>query len=272
MIKFFNEITKDDIAEVGGKAASLGEMTKMGMPIPKGFVITTEAYRQLHVAGPQALEEGILKAFQELGAKRVAVRSSAIAEDGQNASWAGQLESYLNITQERLLDYIQECWQSIESERAISYAEDKGLEVDDLAVAVIVQEMVDSYSSGVMFTKNPITNNTKEIMVESIFGLGELIVQGMISPDNFVINKEDLVVKSANTEKKEVMLVYQNFANQEVAVPKELQDEPSITGQQLHELCELGIKIEKHYGVPMDIEWAIQEGKILILQARPVTT
>lgn len=242
-IKKFNEITKDDVALVGGKGASLGEMTTAGFPVPPGFVITTEALGKIQ-------EEEILKAFDELDAKKVAVRSSGVAEDSSQASWAGQLETYLNVSREDLINKVRECWDSIKSDRALSYASMQNLSKEQLFVAVVVQKMIDAKAAGVMLTVNPVSENRNEVMVESVFGLGEALVQGSITPDNFLVDKETLDIKS-----------------------KDLQNNQTITDKEIKKLVSLGKNIETHYGKSQDIEWAIDENeKIWILQSRPITT
>lgn len=246
-IKTFDQISKSDLLEVGGKGASLGEMFNTRFPVPSGFVITTEAYNKTITAD---LEREIIKAFENLKTKRVAVRSSAIAEDSKTSSWAGQLESYLNVECKDLIGKIKECWRSIASERAYAYASEKNLSKEQLTVAVIVQKMVDSQVSGVTFTANPITNNLNEIMIESGFGLGESLVGGMITPDNFIVDKKTLKIKS-----------------------KTIQDKPSLSDKQIKGLAKLCLQIENLFKNPQDIEWAIDKaGKIWILQSRPITT
>lgn len=243
-IKKFNEITKDDINLVGGKGASLGEMTQAGLPVPAGFIITTEARGVIN-------EEEIFKAFDLLKIDKVSVRSSAVAEDSSQASWAGQLETYLNISKINLIEKIKECWDSINSERALDYASFQNISESDLKVAVVVQKMVDSQSAGVIFTANPVSNDTSELMIESILGLGESLVQGSVTPDNFIIDKESGEIKSKDIA----------------------QIEQSISNEDIKKLVELAKKIETHYGRPQDIEWAIdKDRKIWILQSRPITT
>ncbi|MBI2017472.1 PEP/pyruvate-binding domain-containing protein [Candidatus Daviesbacteria bacterium] len=241
-IKLFNEISKNDVKEVGGKGASLGEMTNAGIPVPPGFVITTEANGVIH-------EEEILKAFDTLNTERVSVRSSAIAEDSLRASWAGQLETYLNVTRENLIESIKKCRESVKSERAKTYAKEYRLSDDQLAMAVVIQKMVDAKAAGVMFTANPVTSDKEEIMIESVLGLGEKLVQGSVTPDNFIVDKGSVDIKS-----------------------KDLQGEQTIADEVVKKLVELGKKIEKHWGSPQDIEWAIDtDNMIWILQSRPIT-
>lgn len=244
-IKTLSEIFMTDVNLVGGKGVSLGEMTKAGMPVPPGFVITTEAFGKIN-------KEEILKAYDQLNAERVAVRSSAVAEDSSQASWAGQLETYLNVSKEELITKIKSCWDSIKSERVLSYAARQNLSEDQLLVAVVVQKMVDSKASGVMFTVNPVTKDNSEIMIEAVLGLGEALVQGLVTPDNFIVNKESLEIKVKDLQKE---------------------DKQSISDENIKKLVELGKKIEGHYGSPQDIEWAIDnQNRIWILQSRPVTT
>lgn len=243
-IKNFNDISKEDVNLVGGKASSLGEMTKIGIPVPTGFVITTAAKGQIN-------KEEILKAFDLLKTKKVSVRSSAVAEDSQKASWAGQLETYLNVSREDLISKIKECWNSVKSDRVLSYAGRQNLSEEQLAMAVIIQKMIDSKASGVMFTANPVSQNKNEMMIESVLGLGEALVQGSVTPDNFIVDKESLEIKS-----------------------KDLQnDKQTISDENVKKLTKIGKRIEDHYGSPQDIEWAIDEqNKIWILQSRPITT
>lgn len=241
-IKSLSEISKNDVALVGGKGASLGELTQAGISVPSGFVITTSGFQK-------EIEQEILKAFDKLNAQRVAVRSSAVAEDSSDASWAGQLETYLNVSRKDLIEKVKQCWDSINSERAKTYALGQDLSREQLKVAVVVQRMVDSKAAGVMFTVNPVSEDRGEVMIESVSGLGESLVSGSVTPDNFVIDKESLEIKS-----------------------RDIQQE-SISDESIKKLVNLGKAVEVHYGRPQDIEWAIDEqGKIWILQSRPITT
>lgn len=271
-IKTFQEIGKSDVKIVGGKGASLGEMTNAGIPVPPGFVVIAEAYNKFLKHLPNEIEEEILRAFDVLGADRVAVRSSAIAEDSTTTSWAGQLESYLNVTRDDLISAIKKCWDSIKSERAISYASQNNVPEENLAVAVVVQKMVESESAGVAFSVNPVTCNPNEIMIEGSWGLGEMVVQGQITPDNFIVDKNNLEIKNRNIAEKEKMLTFKDEENQEVSVSEEKRGQPVLFDEQIKELATLAVKIENHYGKPQDIEWAMELGKIYIVQSRPITT
>lgn len=276
----FKHILPTDINLVGGKGASLGKLTQAGISVPPGFVVTTSVYKEFYNQEMTIeIEEEILKAFDELpsfakateGKKRVAVRSSAVAEDSTKNSWAGQLESYLNVTREDLLDKVRECWNSIHSERALSYAAGQDLSEDQLAVAVVVQKMVESEVSGVMFTINPVTKNAGEMMIEAGFGLGEYLVQGMITPDNFLVDKSTLKVKSVDIQTQNRMLAYKDGITREIGLTPMMGSQQALSHSQVQELAKIGLEIEKHYGVPQDIEWALQKNKFYILQSRPIT-
>lgn len=268
-----SKIGSKDIDLVGGKAASLGELINAQLPVPHGFVITTECYRKFRNQElPIDVKEKIFKAFDELGAERVAVRSSAIGEDSLGASWAGQFETYLNTSKENLIEAIRKCWESIHSERALSYAAEKNINEDELAIGVVVQKMVDSEVSGVMFTVNPINNDKNELMIEAGYGLGESLVQGLIVPDNFLVNKKTLKILESHIETQEAMTIFYGGENKQIPVPKEKRNKSTLTPAQITELARLGLMIEKHYSTPQDIEWAIKKDKVYILQSRPITT
>jgi pyruvate,water dikinase len=272
-VKQFSSINKEDIELVGGKGLSLGRLTQAGLPVPPGFVITTDAYKKFnnrHV--DSEFEELVLQAFDALGAERVAVRSSAVAEDSPDASWAGQFESYLNITKDDLMGSIKKCWDSASSEVVNEYAQSKSIGKDQLAIAVVVQGMVESEVSGVAFSVNPVTKDTSEIMIEAIYGLGELLVQGMITPDNYVVNKQSHEITEDNIKTKSKMLVYDNGNNAELPVPEDKQQASCLNDGQISELSSLIVKIEQYYDKPQDVEWALENGQFYIVQSRPITT
>jgi len=272
-IKRFNEVSKDEIGLVGGKALSLSRLIQAGLPVPMGFVITTEAYKNLKSAGISSeLKDAVLDAFDVLGAEVVAVRSSAIAEDSSDASWAGQFESYLNVSREQLINSIEKCWASASSDTVNAYAEGKSTDKEQLAIAVVAQKMVNSEVSGVAFSVNPVTKDTDEIMIEAIYGLGELLVQGMITPDNYIVDKHTFEVKENSTKTKSIMLVYKDGENVEQPVSENQRDVSCLTDEQIVELSELVNKIEQYYGTAQDIEWALENNKFYIVQSRPITT
>lgn len=271
--KTFKQISKNDVDLVGGKGASLGEMANAGIPVPPGFVITTRAFRKFQNQELSVdVKMEILDAFDNLGSERVAVRSSAVAEDSSTASWAGQLESYLNVDRDNLIESIRKCWTSIKSERALAYIAQQNISEDKLLVAVVIQKMVNSEISGVIFSVNPISNNANEIMIEAGYGLGEMIVQGMITPDNFIVDKKTYRIKGKSIQSQDKMLVFRDGKNQEINVPANIKDTQCISDDNVKSLAKLASLIENHYGFPCDIEWAKEEKNLYIVQSRPITT
>lgn len=271
-VKFFDDISNDDLDLVGGKGLSLGRMLNAGIPVPNGFVITTELHREFkdkNVINEQAKSD-LLDAFDRLGAVRVAVRSSAISEDSKTASWAGQFESFLNIRREELLQRIQDCWASVKG--ASAYAQTQGLTGEELVLGVVVQKMVDSEVSGVAFSVNPLNNDHDEIMVEATYGLGELLVQGMVTPDNYVVSKRKKSVESIRIANKTNKLVYVNDLTKEMPVDVDMQQKACLSEVKLLELSEIICRIEEYYSCPQDIEWALEDDKLYIVQSRPITT
>ncbi|MBI2415009.1 phosphoenolpyruvate synthase [candidate division WWE3 bacterium] len=308
-ILWFNQVNKGDIPLVGGKGANLGEMYRHGIPVPNGFCVTAKAYfdfvkktslKQKIVAELSGLDvsdsKALMKAskniktailaadmpdelevllktnYQELcgnSDKKVAVRSSATAEDLPDASFAGQQETYLNVIGYKdVIKHVQMCWASLFESRAIFYRTQNGFNHLKVGIAVPVQLMVQSEVSGIMFTVNPTTNNRGEVSVEAAFGLGQPIVSGEITPDQFIINKKTLEI----TYKYVAKQTWQFTDGGEVAVSKAYQEKQKLPDRLVKELARLGMKIEEHYGRPQDIEWGYEEGKLYIVQSRPVTT
>ncbi|MDQ7814477.1 MAG: PEP/pyruvate-binding domain-containing protein [Patescibacteria group bacterium] len=308
-IKPFAELSKSDVALAGGKGASLGEMTHTGIPVPPGFVVLAPAFdcfltetdltqevaaqlakvnyedvssvdrasRVIHdlihdAKMPVDLEQEIVSSFKSLGAELVAVRSSATAEDSSVASWAGELESYLNTTEATLLDNVKKCWASLFTPRAIVYRNEKGMCDTHVSVAVVVQKMVQSEVAGITFTVHPVTKDTNQMIIEACWGLGEFIVGGRVTPDSYVIDKRAGSLIDVNVSEQETMLIRGEQGNDEVPVPAEKKSAQKISGQQISELGKICTGIEKHYGFPCDIEWGMEGGKFHIVQSRPITT
>ncbi|MBI2108650.1 MAG: hypothetical protein HYT93_00510 [Parcubacteria group bacterium] len=310
-LKFFKDISKSDVSAAGGKGASLGEMTRAGIPVPPGFVVLADAFEQfltetdlnieidsilhtvkheqmhtvenasekiqaliLEAKMPKDIAKDIGKSFKKLGAKYVAVRSSATAEDSATAAWAGQLDSFLNTTEEKLLENVQKCWASLFTPRAIFYRFEKGLHTQKISVAVVVQKMVESEVSGIAFSVHPVTQDYNQLIIEAALGLGEAIVSGQITPDSYVVEKEPrrIVDKNIVTQNKSLIRANGEIGNEWVAVPKEKGEKQVLTDEQILQLSELVLKIEKHYEFPVDIEWAYEKGKFYIVQSRPITT
>ncbi|WP_135819960.1 phosphoenolpyruvate synthase [Halostella litorea] len=300
-----------DVDTVGGKGASLGELTGAGLPVPPGFVVTAGTYRTfieeagideelfeavdvdvedsaalsaaadraqeliLNAAFPDSLRSEVLQAYDGLGDGEafVAVRSSATAEDLPDASFAGQQETFLNVTGEALLERIRECWASLFTQRAIYYRQKQGFDHSAVNIAVVVQRMVDAEKSGVMFTSHPSTGDPRMI-IESAWGLGEAVVSGSVSPDNYVVDRESEAVEEVTVAEKKVMHVRDDETGETVerAVPDDRREQRVLSDEELDRLREIGERVEGHYGTPQDVEWAIYDGEVYMLQSRPITT
>ncbi len=298
------------LERVGGKGASLARMAAAGLPVPPGFHITTAAYdryvdenhlgeriqsaaaqaqandpatldrasaqiQSLFAQGtiPDDIAEIIRRRYGELGANTpVAVRSSATAEDLPDMSFAGQLETYLNVRGgDEVLDAVKRCWASLWTGRAIGYRQRQGIRPEDVSMAVVVQQLVAAEVAGVVFTANPVTGARDELMINAAWGLGEAIVSGRVTPDTIVVNKQTNAIASQEIASKDVMTVRLNLGTREEVVPAGKRKRAALEPAQAAELARLGMKIEQLYGQPMDIEWAMCDGRIFILQARPVT-
>lgn len=249
----------------GGKGASLSRLITHGILVPPGFVITTKAHEK---GMDTELEAEIIAAFDNLGVERVAVRSSAVAEDSETASWAGQLDTFLNVTKAQLTEAIQKCWASIGSKHAETYADEHNIAAKQRTVAVVVQAMVDSDISGVLFTANPVTENRDEILIEAVWGLGEMLVQGTVTPESLVVDKSANILNHEPSLQNR-KLVYKDGKNQEQDI---MPTNRVLSDKLLRALVQLAQQVEAYYKTPQDIEWAISRDKIYIVQSRPITT
>ncbi|MFT4923889.1 MAG: pyruvate,water dikinase [Haloarculaceae archaeon] len=309
-VLWLDDVRSDDLAAVGGKAASLGEMTSAGLPVPPAFIVTADTYRSFieetgidtelfeivdvdtddskalaeaaeqaqqlieETEVPEAQREGILEAYEDIGeGTAVAVRSSATAEDLPDASFAGQQETFLNVTGTDLLERIRECWASLFTQRAIYYRQEQGFDHAAVDIAVVVQEMVEADKSGVMFTSHPSTG-APVVTIEAAWGLGEAVVSGAVTPDNYVINRATGDLKEKAIANKKVMHVRDSETGKTVEepVPEAKRDERVLSDDELDALRSLGEEIEEYYGDPQDVEWAIADGDVYLLQSRPITT
>ncbi|MBU0536515.1 MAG: hypothetical protein KKE20_06100 [Nanoarchaeota archaeon] len=307
-IKLFKDIRKEDIPLVGGKGANLGELASIGLPVPDGFVITARAYdrfiteagikdkiqkllsgldvedteRLNKIAGEirelildSSMPAGLIAEIEKQYSKMndfVAVRSSATAEDLPDASFAGQQDTFLNIKgNDQVLDAVKRCFASLFTPRAIYYREKNKFAHDNVYLAVVVQKMVNADKAGVIFSVNPVTNNREEIIIEGAYGLGESVVSGELTPHSYIIHKESHELKEKNIGK----LDWGYFRGESGKTEKRDIEHGHIeilSEKEAKALTKFTKDIEKHYGIPMDIEWAIEAGKVYILQARPVTT
>ena len=317
-IAWFAEVGRDDVSLVGGKGANLGELTQAKIPVPPGFVVTTHAYREFiedsgldrtlrrildgldvddereltaraaavqhaikQAEMPAVIQQAITAAYTRLGEGPVAVRSSATAEDLAEASFAGQQATFLNIEGGvNVVEAVQRCWASLFEPRAIFYREQAGWGHLDVDLAVPVQRMVQSESSGVMFTIDPITNDANQIVIEAAFGLGEAVVGGLVSPDHFEVDKaaEQIVTRQIFRQDRKLVrspdgLIDPEYgANSWRALSDAEGSAPKLSDGQVVALSTIGKRIESHYGWPQDIEWGWADNQFYLLQTRPITT
>jgi pyruvate,water dikinase len=316
-VVWFAEVGREDLGLVGGKGANLGEMTRASIPVPPGFIVTADTYFRFiqlnglepvirkelfgldvhnskllneragnirrHILGarmPAHTADEIRAAYRELGEGPVAVRSSATAEDLPEASFAGQQSTFLNVVgADNVVRAVQACWASLFEARAVFYREEAGYDHMKVGVAVPVQRMVQSEISGVMFTVEPVTSDRSRITIEAVYGLGEGIVSGELSPDLYMVDKESLQIISKAVSPQKRMIVRRpdtdgryESANTWVPVPEEMWERQKLTDAEIRELARLGRAVEEHYRRPQDIEWAYEEGRLYLVQTRPVTT
>jgi len=314
-IVWFNEVTKKDIPLVGGKGANLGEMTNAHIPVPPGFIVTANAYydflqrskisdkihnllkpldpndsKQLQQIAdqvqqvvldapmPPELAKEIEQAYIKMGRGLVAIRSSATAEDLPEASFAGQQSTFLNVQGEKgVVAAVQACWASLFTPRAIFYRHHQGFDHLRVGIAVPVQKMVQSEASGVMFTLEPVTSDSSKIIIEAVYGLGETIVSGDVTPDTYMVDKDGLRISRKTIAPQEWKLIKREGSkgeetNVKVVLTPEEQAQQKISDEDIITLAKLGKRIEDWYQFPQDIEWAKENNKLFIVQTRPVTT
>lgn len=310
-ILWFSEVGKTDIGKVGGKGANLGELTRAGFPAPNGFIVTADAYfyflqqtrigpaiqrtirgvnpedsKKLNALSkiikkhildaqmPADLRQQIITAYQQLGNVAVAVRSSATAEDLPEASFAGQQATFLNMKgADEVVEAVQKCFASLFEARAIYYRIVNKFDHMKVGLAVPVQLMVQSDRSGIMFTVDPVSGDTNKLVIEAGYGLGEAIVSGSVTPDRYLFDKtaEKIISKEVNSQ--DWMIIRDpRGGDKHVSVAQANRKDQKMTDSQIIELAKLGKKIEQHYNAPQDTEFAIEKGKIFMVQSRPITT
>ncbi|MBM3983120.1 MAG: hypothetical protein FJ304_23180 [Planctomycetes bacterium] len=270
-ILHFAEITDASAALVGGKGLSLGKTAGAGLPVPSGFVVTTQAYRRLverGIGSDAAFARAVAGAYDALGGGPVAVRSSATAEDAADTSFAGQQETILGVQgHDALIDAIERCWRSLFTARAVAYREKQNVDAAGLAMAVVVQKLVPAEAAGVLFTRDPLDADGKRMLAEASWGLGEVVVSGRVQPDRFTLDRATGAVLSRALGSKAVRV----DGGAESHVPADQQRLFCMSDGALSQLVELGRKVEAYYGDARDIEWAFAGGAVHLLQARPIT-
>jgi pyruvate, water dikinase len=294
-----------DVREAGGKGASLARLAAMDLPVPPGFVVCCDALEQAlgdradqlraaiarageesHLAEcaaraqelvrgaqlPERLELDTRARYAELGDDApVAVRSSAAAEDGDVASFAGQQETYLNVRGgDDVLARIRDCWASYFTERALFYRARKG-SLDDLGMAVVVQELVAADVAGVMFTIDPVHGRKDRILVEAVLGLGEAVVSGEVTPDHYLLKRDGRIARQTIASQPFMIRGVPGGGVERVELTPEQGGVRKVDDDHLAELAALGCRLQEHLGAPQDVEWAISNGRLYVLQARPVT-
>ena len=305
-----DQVGRHDVQRVGGKGANLGELTRAGLPVPDGFCLTTKAFRRfldavdaaglvadLARAGPADadarrqlaamlrariesgafpvdIEEGLVSAWQRiLDSAPCAVRSSATLEDLATASCAGQHETVLHVRErDSLLRAVRQCWASLFSDRALAYRARNRLDDDRVQMAVIVQRMVAAETAGVLFTLNPLSARTDEILIEASYGLGEAVVSGRVTPDRLIVRKEPLRVTERTLSNKTIEITLDERGGvREEPVATERAALAALPDEAAERLARLGLAAEQLFGAPQDLEWAVVGGAVFVLQSRPVT-
>jgi len=263
---------------VGGKTANLSKLAAK-YPVPPGFCFTATAFQaKVSASKERQLHDQIASAYHVLSKQcntpdpSVAVRSSAIDEDSSAASFAGQYESFLNVTgADAVIKAISHCMESANSERLLAYRKKQGLYGTN-PLAVLVQQMVPADISAVAFSVNPITNNIKEIVINANWGLGESIVGGTVTPDTYVVDKSSLSINSIHVANKQWMTVQSEIGTRETKIPRMLRMQPALNEEQIRDIALLAKNLERDMGWFVDLECAFQADQLFLLQCRPVTT
>ncbi|OUA65980.1 phosphoenolpyruvate synthase [Bacillus thuringiensis] len=307
----FQEIEKTQLFLVGGKGLNLGELSNIqGIQVPEGFCVTTVGYEQaigkngafqtllnqltmlkieerdrigeiskqireviMAVEIPVDVVESVAHYLSHFGDKHAyAVRSSATAEDLPYASFAGQQDTYLNIIgKENILQHIKKCWASLYTDRAVIYRMQNGFDHNQVSICVVVQKMVFPEASGILFTADPITSNRKVLSIDASFGLGEALVSGLVSADNYKVKEDEIVEKVIATKKLAIYGRKEGGTERKKIAPNQ-QKIQTLTEQQILQLARIGRQIEAYFGCPQDIEWCLVDDTIYIVQSRPITT
>ena len=310
-VLWFRDLSRSDVAKVGGKGANLGELTRAGLPVPNGFVVSSQAFlaaldaselraelrrrfeaapvddatqlervanemRELvqRMQPPADLRAAILAAYRELGADcRVAVRSSATSEDTGATSFAGMHETFTNVSgPDALIDRIRACWASAYGARVIAYRRSQHM-TEEPELAVVVQEMIDSQRSGVIFTADPATSDVSKVVIEAAFGLGEVVVGGQVEVDTYVLSKASLRLLQARVGHKSFKIMREADGHERrVDLSDEQADQRVLSDAEAEQLAGLAMRVENHYQAPQDLEWAERAGEFFLVQTRPITT
>ncbi|MFA5014664.1 MAG: PEP/pyruvate-binding domain-containing protein [Actinomycetota bacterium] len=308
--ELLQDVSQKDFSRVGGKGANLGEMIKAGLPVPEGFVLLADSYKRFMTANnlnteidnmligvdndnQEKLEEASVKIrklfeqseiphdvlieidriYEQIGSPEAAVRSSATAEDLPGTSFAGQYDTFLNVKgKDELYKCVKKCWASLWSARALSYRIKQNIDNTGLAHGVVIQKLINAEKSGILFTANPVNGRRDQILLNSSWGLGEAIVGGDVTPDQWIVDKKNRYIVEENIATKEIMTVRKEAGTEFVDVPEKKRKQATLSQEEVLKLLELGEKTEDHFGFPQDIEWAFYEGVFYLVQTRPITS
>jgi pyruvate,water dikinase len=303
-VKFLDEIKEPKVSELGGKGYSLAVLTNNGFNVPRGFILISEAFfeylkknnmiekvrklsseidennfreksreiRNLILSGKiqENIESEVKEALSKLNANHVSVRSSAVSEDSLKASFAGLLDTFLNVKAEisSVLENVKKCWASLFNDRAVIYRIKKKIPHLE-GMAVIIQEMIPAEVSGVAFTIHPM--DKKSLVIEASYGIGDMVVGGKVEPDEYVVDRETLEIKERKIGKKDKMTIIGNEGIKVVNVEKELIERETLSSNKIKEIAKLSLKVEEVFKYPQDIEWCIWRDKLWLLQSRAIT-
>ncbi len=281
-IIFFDQPGADDISLCGGKAASLGRLASTNK-VPPGFCLTVNAYQKWLATGSNEMPDEIASKIRDAYAGLeevcgepnvpVAVRSSAVDEDGSGESFAGLHDTYLNIIgAESVTGAVIECWRSLRIQRALDYRTARGLKTSTPMMGVAVQQLVLADVSAVAFSANPISGDWTEVVINANYGLGEAVVSGATTPDTIVVKKDDPSQQEVTIGSKEIMTVRTDSGTTEKSVPSTMRGQPALTSEQAREIAALAQRLEEQHGWPIDLECAIHGSQLYLLQCRPITT
>ena len=309
-VKELSQVCQEDFSLVGGKGANLGEMMGAGLPVPGGFVVLTSAYETFvshnclgdkindllsrsdlshhetlektasqieswFLAGslPKEVAAAVESIYRQQGEPVTAVRSSATAEDLPGLSFAGQYSTFLNVQRpDALLKAVRECWASLWNSRALSYRLKQGIPHHGLAHGVVVQQLIPAEKSGILFTANPVNGRRDQILLNASWGLGEAIVSGDVTPDQWVVDKNSGEVVEHRIGSKQVMTRRQQTGIELVKVPVEQQQTVTLSAAEVNHLLQLALQTEAYFGSPQDLEWAYANGTFHLVQSRPITS
>lgn len=276
-----------DRPELGGKAANLGEIASIGLHVPKGFVVPVRIFDSIAASGiplelrfdPQSVDIALGKHFNaelttwfdSLGVEFVSVRSSAVVEDSSSFSFAGVLDSMIGVHRETLVQAVAKCWAGSCSTRARAYCQANSVALEDIRIAVIIQSLVNPTTSGVCFTRDPISNRQSHLLIEAAYGFGQAIVSGEVTPDTYVYDFVTRTIANRVLSDQQFELKLIEGQLKETEVPADVREMQKLSDAQIHRLATDCVHIRDHFGSHQDIEFAYDANTLFFLQTRPIT-